>query len=114
MNVKSLITAPSRAAAVVGGPIELRGVAWTGRGHVTKVQVRVAPDDRWLESTLNGDPEPGAWRRWHLNWTPPGPGRYVVAARATDSMGQVQPESPPWNKSGYLWNGHDTVAFEVR
>ena len=32
---------------------------------------------------------------------------------ATDSDGQVQPETPPWNKSGYLWNGIDSVECEI-
>ena len=112
MNVKSLISAPGRGAVMAAGPVELRGIAWTGQGHVTRVEVRI--DDRWKSTTLLGDPEPGAWRQWRLRWEPPRPGRQVIAARATDSMGQVQPESPPWNKSGYLWNGFDTVDFEVR
>lgn len=114
MNVKSLITSPERGDVRTGGPVEIRGVAWTGRGHVTKVEVRVGGGDRWLEATISGDPEPGAWRQWRLSWQPPRPGRYTIAARATDSNGQIQPETPPWNKSGYLWNGFDTVEFEIR
>ena len=113
MNVKSLITSPGRGGVLPAGPVEVRGIAWTGQGHVTQVDVRIE-DDRWMSATLLGDPEPGAWRRWRLSWEPSRRGRHVVAARATDSMGQVQPESPPWNKSGYLWNGYDTVEFEVR
>ena len=40
----------------------------------------------------------------------------VIAWRhaPTDSMGQVQPETPPWNKSGYLWNGIESVDCEIR
>ena len=114
MNVKSLITAPGRGDVLPAGAVELRGIAWTGQGHVTQVEVRIGQDDRWLLASLPGDPEPGAWRQWRLRWEPPRPGRHVVAVRATDSMGQVQPEAPPWNKSGYLWNGYDSVEFDVR
>lgn len=114
MNVKSLITSPARDATLPAGPVELRGIAWTGRGHVTGVEVRIDEDGRWMPATLPGDPEPGAWRQWHLTWQPPRAGRHAISVRATDSTGQVQPEAPPWNKSGYLWNGYDTVAFEVR
>jgi DMSO/TMAO reductase YedYZ molybdopterin-dependent catalytic subunit len=114
MNVKSLITWPERGSLLPAGPVELRGIAWTGDGDVTKVDVRIGDDDRWLGASLLEDPEPGAWRQWRLRWEPSRRGRYVIAARATDSMGQVQPESPPWNRSGYLWNGFDTVEFEVR
>jgi DMSO/TMAO reductase YedYZ molybdopterin-dependent catalytic subunit len=114
MNVKSLITAPGRGDVFPAGALEVRGVAWTGRGHVTKVEVRIGTDERWLEATISGDPEPGAWRQWRLSWKPPQPGRYAISARATDSTGEVQPEAPPWNKSGYFWNGYDTVEVKVR
>jgi sulfite oxidase len=114
MNVKSLITWPQRGVDIPAGPVEVRGIAWTGRGHITKVDVRIDQDDRWLSASLLGEPEQGPWRPWRLRWEPSRRGRHVIAARATDSMGQVQPESPPWNKSGYLWNGFDQVEFEVR
>jgi DMSO/TMAO reductase YedYZ molybdopterin-dependent catalytic subunit len=114
MNVKSLITYPERDSVLPAGPVEVRGIAWTGQGHVTKVDVRIDDGDRWLAATLLGDAEQGAWRPWRLNWEPARRGRHLISARATDSMGQIQPESPAWNRSGYLWNGFDTVACEVR
>jgi sulfite oxidase len=114
MNVKSLITRPERGGVLPAGPVEVRGIAWTGRGHVTRVGVRLDDEDRWRAATLLGDPEPGSWRSWRLDWEPARRGRHVIAARATDSMGQVQPESPAWNRSGYLWNGLDTVDCEIR
>ncbi len=113
MNVKSLIASPVQGGSVASGPVEVRGVAWTGRGHVTKVEVRI-DDGPWKAAILRDVPEPGAWRRWSYRLESSRPGRHVVAARATDSEGEVQPETPPWNKSGYLWNGYDTVAFEVK
>ncbi len=114
MNVKSLITRPERGGVLPAGPVEVRGIAWTGRGHVTRVDVRIDGEDRWLPATLLGDAEPGAWRPWRLTWEAPTRGRHLIAARATDSTGQVQPESPAWNRSGYLWNGFDTVDCEIR
>ena len=42
------------------------------------------------------------------------PGRHVLRSRATDSNGEVQPETTAWNKSGYLWNAIDHVTCEVR
>ncbi len=114
MNVKSLITRPGRDAVLPSGPVEVRGIAWTGQGHVTRVEVRIDREDRWHAATLLGDPEPGSWRPWVLHWQPSRRGPHVIAARATDSMGQVQPEVPAWNRSGYLWNGHDTVDCEIR
>lgn len=92
----------------------MRGIAWTGQGHVTRVDVRIGPGDRWQAATLLGDAEPGTWRPWRLDWEPAGRGGVLIAARATDSMGQVQPETPAWNRSGYLWNGFDVVDCEIR
>lgn len=113
MNVKSLISAPLADAPLKNGPVEIRGVAWTGDGHVVKVELSTGGGDDWREAELEDEPRQGSWRRFKLAWTPPGPGKYVLRARATDSEGHVQPEVSPWNKSGYLWNGYDQVAIEI-
>lgn len=113
MNVKSLITAPLADAELKNGPVEIRGVAWTGEGHVVKVEVSTGEGDEWREAELENEPRQGSWRRFKLAWTPPGPGKYILRARATDSEGHVQPEVSPWNKSGYLWNGYDLVACQI-
>jgi len=112
LNVKSLITWPPEGATLRPGPQEIRGVAWTGEGHVTRVEVD-AGAGRWGEATLLGEPRPWAWRQWRLAWDAPAHGKVVLAARATDSRGHIQPETTPWNKSGYLWNGIDRVTCEV-
>ncbi len=39
--------------------------------------------------------------------------RHTFIDRAIDSLGDVQPETTPWNRSGYLWNGIDRVTCEV-
>jgi DMSO/TMAO reductase YedYZ molybdopterin-dependent catalytic subunit len=114
MNVKSLITCPERGGVLPAGPVEIRGIAWTGQGHVTRVDVRIDHDGRWLSASLLGDAEEGSWQQWRVPWKPARPGRHVIEARAADSMGQVQPESPAWNRSGYLWNGFDAVECETR
>jgi sulfite oxidase len=113
MNVKSLITWPRPGHVIPARSVEIRGIAWTGQGHVAKVEVSIDRDGRWVEATLAGDPEPGRWRPWRLSWAPARRGRHVIAARATDSRGQVQPEVPPWNRSGYLWNGIDSIDCEI-
>jgi hypothetical protein len=45
-----------------------------------------------------------SFRTWEHTWTPPRPGRHVLAVRATDRTGDVQPDAPVWNPGGYLWN----------
>ncbi|WP_237170886.1 hypothetical protein [Paludisphaera borealis] len=113
MNVKSLISRPGLGETVANRPQEVRGVAWTGKGHVTKVEFSTDRDPTWQVAELIGEPVQGSWRRFKIAWTPPAAGSYVLRVRATDSEGDVQPEKSPWNKSGYLWNGYDQVACVV-
>ena len=113
MNVKSLITWPAAGSELRRGEHEVRGVAWTGEGHVTRVEFCTDREPAWKPAQLLDDPRPGSWRRWRAAWSPGDRSPHTLRVRATDSNGQTQPETPPWNRSGYLWNGIDTVACEV-
>jgi len=115
LNVKSLIARPLEGATLKPGPVEVRGVAWTGEGVVEKVEVATleGPEAPWGRATLLGPATPGTWRAWTYTWQA-APGRHALRARATDSRGQAQPDATPWNKSGYLWNGIDRVTCEVQ
>ena len=110
MNVKSLITRPTRGEKLATGRIELRGVAWTGEGTVTRVEISVdgAP---WRDALLTPPRSAHAWSAWSLALEL-GTGKHRIRARATDSAGSVQPERTPWNKSGYLWNGIDEIEIQ--
>lgn len=111
LNVKSLFARPSPGATLRAGRIEVRGVAWTGVGHITRVEVSI-DGVPWRPADLNGPDVEGSWRTWHFAWDAR-PGPHELRARATDSRGQAQPEAPPWNKSGYLWNGIERLRCEV-
>lgn len=112
MNVKSLIARPLEGATLRAGRVEIRGVAWTGEGVIAKVEVQVEPDGPWTLARLEGEPRAGTWVVWSMPWDAKR-GRHTVRARATDSSGDVQPETTPWNRSGYLWNAIDRVTCEV-
>lgn len=111
MNVKSLIARPTAGATIAAGPAEVRGVAWTGRGRVERVEVEI--DGIWRDAELIGPDEEGSWRSWRAPWTAE-PGRHTLRSRATDARGETQPETTPWNRSGYLWNGIDRADCEAR
>jgi hypothetical protein len=113
MNVKSLMTWPTADGRVQRGRHEVRGVAWTGAGHVVKVEFATDGDPQWKPATLLDPERAGSWRRWRAVWDAKQIGRQVLRVRATDSNGQTQPETPLWNRSGYLWNGIDQVNCEV-
>jgi DMSO/TMAO reductase YedYZ molybdopterin-dependent catalytic subunit len=113
MPVKSLIARPVAGARVPAGRVEVRGVAWTGAGHVTRVEVAAGASGPWREAAFLTEVRPFAWRLWRGTVDAPRRGKLLIRARATDSNGQTQPESTPWNRSGYYWNGIDTVECEV-
>jgi DMSO/TMAO reductase YedYZ molybdopterin-dependent catalytic subunit len=110
--VKSLITQPARGAKLKQGSNTIQGVAWTGPGRkISRLEIQF-DDQPWRDAELFGPEAPDCWRLWRLTLPLP-PGKHAIAARATDSNGDAQPEITPWNKSGYLWNGIDRVECEV-
>ncbi|HEU5114082.1 MAG TPA: molybdopterin-dependent oxidoreductase, partial [Acidimicrobiia bacterium] len=113
IQLRSVIADPGQGESVPAGAIVVRGSAWSGGTPVAEVGVSMDGGQTWQTAEL----EPGsgplaavAWRREVLIE----PGSHVVMARATDSAGNSQPMSPPWNKNGYANNMVHTVEFEAR
>jgi DMSO/TMAO reductase YedYZ molybdopterin-dependent catalytic subunit len=113
MNAKSLMAWPTEGARLPAGKHALRGVAWTGPGFVKTVEVAIGADGPWQRATLENDERPGTWRVWRFDWDARTLGRYEIRVRATDSNGDTQPDTTPWNRSGYLWNGIEKVHCEI-
>ena len=44
-----------------------------------------------------------SWRHFELVWNT-SPGEYTLMTRATDTEGNTQPDSVPYNTKGYLFN----------
>jgi sulfite oxidase len=107
---KSVIAGPADGSGVGSGPVRIHGAAWAGESPVARVDVSTDGGRAWRPATLGRDKARYAWRLWELNWTPPGPGSYVLMARTTDAAGATQPLVEDWNPSGYLWN----VVHQVR
>ena len=113
LNVKSLITHPADGSTVKPGGVQIRGAAWAGEAAVAKVEVSSDSGRTWSPAQLGSDHALYAWRFFEYAWRPARPGSYVLMARATDSLGAVQPAQTAWNPSGYLWNGIDRVNIHV-
>ncbi|MFO0707801.1 MAG: sulfite oxidase [Nitrospira sp.] len=113
MPVKSLIASPEDGTRVGRGPVTVQGVAWSGDAPVAKVEVSFDDGKTWESARLVGPDEPYAWRQWQVLWKPQGGGTATIYCRATDAEGQVQPQTSPWNPSGFIWNGWDRVTVTV-
>ena len=105
MPVRSFIVVPDGSSKLLPGlPVRIQGIAFSGQGPVVKVEFSEDDGRNWVGATLGSDHGPYSFRTWEHTWTPARPGRHVLAVRATDRTGDVQPDAPVWNPGGYLWN----------
>lgn len=106
MIVKSIVTFPEAGTEVTAGaPFEVRGHAWAGDDHVTRVDVSTDFGASWQQAELSPPPNRYSWQRWRAQIALPSLGYYEVWARATDDRGRAQPMVVPgWNPRGYLNN----------
>jgi sulfane dehydrogenase subunit SoxC len=91
MDAKSIITEPAYPDRLSGpGWWEIRGLAWTGRGRITRVEISVDGGKTWNTATLDEPVLPKCHTRFRYPWNWTG-GETVIMSRATDESGYVQP-----------------------
>ena len=94
MDAKSLITRPSAGDTLPGpGLYEMTGLAWSGRGAITKVEITGDGGQRWTTAVLQTPVLPRAHTRFRWSWQWDGR-ESLVASRCTDETGYVQPALP--------------------
>ncbi len=105
MPVRSFLVSPDGSAKIPAGmTVALRGIAFSGYGRVTRVEISEDGGKNWSAAKLGEDYGANSFRTWEASWTPKSPGKYSVAVRATDERGNTQPDEAVWNPGGYLWN----------
>lgn len=110
MTVKSWINSPGPDSALPEkGRVQISGVAFGGLHAVKRVEVSVDGGKTWVDARFVG-PDLGkyAWRQFVLEARLPA-GQHVLASRATDAMGIVQPQQRLENAAGYnntSWADH--------
>jgi sulfane dehydrogenase subunit SoxC len=91
MEAKSVITFPSGGDALPEkGFYEIRGLAWSGRGRITRVDVSTDGGRNWTRAELEGPVEPKSLTAFRLPWRWKG-GTALLQSRAVDETGYVQP-----------------------
>lgn len=90
MDARSIITFPAFPATVERGWIEIKGLAWSGRGKVRKVEISTNGGKTWAIAELQEPVLDKAHVRfrylWHWNGT-----ETVISSRVTDDTGYTQP-----------------------
>ena len=91
MEAKSIITSPSGGQQVEGhGFHEIKGIAWSGKGRIAKVEVSVDEGKTWQAAVLQEPVLSKALTRFVFPWQWNGES-VVIQSRATDETGHTQP-----------------------
>ncbi|WP_299351463.1 sulfite dehydrogenase [uncultured Shimia sp.] len=92
MDAKSVVTSPSPQAPIKHGhgPLVITGLAWSGRGSITGVDVSIDGGKNWQEARLGAPGTDKALSRFYLDIDWNGEEMFLQS-RARDSSGYVQP-----------------------
>lgn len=90
MEAKSVITSPSGGEQIEPGFVEIRGLAWSGRGRVAKVEVSTDGGNVWHQAQLQEPILPHCHTRFRSRWHWHGD-EAILQSRCTDETGYVQP-----------------------
>jgi sulfane dehydrogenase subunit SoxC len=88
---KSLITYPSDAHQLPGrGLYEISGLAWSGRGAISRVEVSTDGGRTWKDAQLQQPVFRKAFTRFRLAWNWDG-AETLIQSRCTNEYGDIQP-----------------------
>ncbi|MEW5916390.1 MAG: sulfite dehydrogenase [Gemmatimonadota bacterium] len=91
MDAKSIITAPAFPSRLPApGWYAISGLAWSGRGRITRVEVSTDNGRTWADAELQGPVLSKAHTRFQHMWQWRGD-ETVLLSRAVDETGYVQP-----------------------
>ena len=90
LDAKSLILRPSGGHKIEQGFHEISGVAWSGRGRITGVEISADGGKTWQKAELQEPVLTKAFTRFRLPWNWAG-GEVTMQSRCTDETGYVQP-----------------------
>ncbi|MBD3793395.1 MAG: sulfite dehydrogenase [Campylobacterales bacterium] len=94
VEVNSIITSPCPEKPWTdlkkGDLVEIQGLAWSGQGTITNVDITFDGGDNWVEASLKGLVLPKAWTRFSYMYRYEGK-PLLLASRAVDDSGHVQP-----------------------
>ncbi len=113
-HVNSIIQKPLDYEILDTGIQEIKGIAWSGEGDITAVDISMDGGQTWNGAALS-KPANGqyTWTKWTIAWEAEEPGEYEIKARASDSAGRVQPAEAFWNRKGYGYNAIPMAHVKV-
>jgi DMSO/TMAO reductase YedYZ molybdopterin-dependent catalytic subunit len=114
MVPRSFFTNVASGATLPAGPsAPLRGIAFGGDSGVAKVELSIDGGKSWQPTALGKDHGKYSFRQWQVNVSLGEKGSRSFMVRCTNQGGDVQPEGPNWNPSGFMRNVIETVQVTV-
>ncbi len=97
------------------GRMTVRGYS-LAEGHeqrtIAKVELSTDEGRHWMPARLTTKAAPFCWRLWEADVPITGETTSLIV-RATDSAGNVQPQSTAWNLKGYMYNAWHKTAIRL-
>ncbi|MBT2683762.1 sulfite oxidase [Bacillus sp. ISL-37] len=112
-HVNSTIQQPQDKQLVKSGTHEIKGIAWTGSGAISKVEISFDKGDSWAQAKLEKTPKEHQTVSWSYPIEFKPDNEYHISVRATDSEGKTQPAEAIWNKKGYGYNAVMHIAVKA-
>lgn len=112
-HVNSTIQQPQDKQLVKSGTHKIKGIAWTGSGVVSKVEISFDNGDSWEQVKLEITPKEYQTVPWSYPIKFQSGSEYHISVRATDSEGNTQPAEAIWNKKGYGYNAAMKISVSA-
>ncbi|PLS01883.1 sulfite oxidase [Neobacillus cucumis] len=113
VHVNSTIQYPLNSQLLHKGTYMIKGIAWTGNGRISKVEISIDDGQTWETCQLASAANKYSWISWNYKWEAVKKGEYTIKSKATDSQGNVQPSEPFWNRKGYGYNAIEKINVKV-
>jgi len=91
MGVKSVITSPAVGDQLAVGLVAITGLAWSGAGRISRVEISVDRGNTWNDASLDGEPLDKTFVRFRFSWNRSQATPVMIQSRAHDDAGRVQP-----------------------
>ncbi len=89
-DARSIVTRPAYPEIIQPGWVEIRGIAWSGRGAIARVEISTDGGQHWTNARLQEPVLSKAHARFRHLWHWDGAGADILS-RAVDETGYVQP-----------------------
>ncbi|WP_312471369.1 sulfite oxidase [Neobacillus sp.] len=112
-HINSVIQQPLDRQKLTPGQHEITGLAWTGEGVITSVEISLDNGATWKTAILQDTPQKYRWVKWSYSHVFEKNQDYNITVRAFDSISQSQPDEAFWNRNGYGYNKISQINIQI-